>query len=225
VDLGLKAWLSLAMLAVVMALLIFVPAGDIRGYPEAWVYLAIFVGASAWTTVDLLRRDPALLVRRMRGGPTAESRPLQRIIMLFASSAFIALLVVPGFDHRFRWSSMSPAMVIAGDVLVAVGFYGILRVYRANSYSSATIGIASGQTLVSTGPYAIVRHPMYSNALLYTIGTPLALRSWWGLVAVAVMFLALVWRLMDEERLLALELPGYAEYRTRVRYRLIPRVW
>jgi len=224
-SLAAKAWVSLLALAVFMALLVFVPAGDVFGYPEAWIYLAIFVGASAWTTIDLIRRDPGLLERRMRGGPSAESRPLQRLIMLFASSAFLALLVVPGLDHRFGWSSMSTPTVVLGDVLVAVGFYGVLCVYRANSYTSATIGVASGQTLVSTGPYGVVRHPMYATALLYVLGTPLALRSWWGLVPVGVMLVALIWRLTDEEHMLARELAGYVGYQARVRYRLIPHVW
>jgi protein-S-isoprenylcysteine O-methyltransferase Ste14 len=225
VSLTSKAFASLLALAVLMSLLIFVPAGDVRGYPEAWVYLVIFVGSSTWTTIDLIRRDPGLLERRMRGGPTAEARPLQRLIMFFASSAFLGLLVVPGFDHRSGWSSMSTPVVILGDVMVAIGLYGVLLVYRANSYTSATIGVASGQTLVSTGPYGIVRHPMYANALLYVLGTPLALRSWWGLVPVGVMLVALVWRLTDEERMLAHELTGYSDYQSRVRYRLIPHVW
>ena len=220
-----KAWFSLALLAVVEALLIFIPAGDVRGYPEASFYLFIFFAASAWTTYELIDRDPALLERRMRGGPTAEPRPRQRTISLIASLAFIALLVVPALDHRFGWSSVPTFLVVAGDMLVAIGFYGVLRVFRVNSYTSATVDVASGQTLVSTGPYATVRHPMYAWALLYVVGTPLALRSWWGFAPVAVMLPALMWRLIDEEHLLARELAGYTDYQLRVRYRLIPGVW
>jgi protein-S-isoprenylcysteine O-methyltransferase Ste14 len=225
VKLAAKAWLSLAVLTVVMALLVFVPAGDVRGYPEASFYLCIYFAASAWTTCELIDRDPALLERRIRGGPTAEPRPRQRTIVLITSLAFIALLVVPALDHRFAWSSVPTFLVVAGDVLVAIGCYGILRVYRVNSYTSATVDVASGQTLVSTGPYATVRHPMYACGLLYVVGTPLALRSWWGLAPVAVMLPALIWRLIDEERLLARELAGYTDYQLRVRYRLIPRLW
>jgi protein-S-isoprenylcysteine O-methyltransferase Ste14 len=116
-------------------------------------------------------------------------------------------------------------LVIGGDVLVIVGFALIARVYRENTFTSATIEIAESQTVVSTGPYAIVRHPMYASALLYLVGTPLALGSYWGLVPIAAMLPFLVWRLLDEEQMLSIELPGYAEYRKRVRHRLVPFVW
>ena len=224
-NLAARAWFSLAVLALVMALLVFVPAGDVGGYPEAWLYLGLFFAASAWTTHELIEHDPALLERRMRGGPTAEPRPRQRIIMLIASAAFIGLLVVPGLDHRFGWSSVPGFIVVIGDALLVVGFYGILRVYRVNSYTAATVDVTSGQVVVATGPYAVVRHPMYASALLYVVGTPLALGSLWGLVPFAVMLPALIWRLLDEEQMLARELAGYRDYQRRVRYRLVPRVW
>jgi protein-S-isoprenylcysteine O-methyltransferase Ste14 len=223
-NLNTKAWLSLALLAIVMGLLLFVPAGTVR-YWQAWVYLAIFFGASILTTLSVMRHDPALLERRMRGGPTAEGRPVERLIMLFTSLGFIALLVVPALDFRFGWSAVPPGAVLIGDVLVVIGFYGISRVYRENTFASATIEIARGQKVISTGPYAIVRHPMYASALLYLLGTPLALGSYWGLVVVAAMLPFLLWRLFDEERFLAENLPGYTEYRGRVRHRLIPFVW
>ncbi len=219
-----RASLSLAALAVAMGLLVFVPAGTVR-YWQGWVYLAVFFGASLITTLDLLRRDPALLERRMSGGPTAEQRGTQKVVMLGASAAFIALLVVPALDHRFGWSTIPLGVVVIGDVLVAVGFLFIFRVYRENTFTSATIEIAQNQTVVSTGPYAIVRHPMYASAMLYLIGTPLALGSYWGLLAVAAMVPFLIWRLFDEERMLVANLAGYAEYRRKVSYRLIPYIW
>jgi protein-S-isoprenylcysteine O-methyltransferase Ste14 len=215
---------SLVVLAAVMALLVFGTAGTIR-YWQGWLYLAVFFGASLLTTLDLMRRDPALLERRMRGGPTAEKRPAQRLVMLGASVGFVSLLVLPALDRRLHWSDLSFRVVLAGDVLVVVGFYFIFRVYRENTFTSATIEIAPNQTVVSTGPYAIVRHPMYASALLYVIGTPLALGSYWGLIGVAVMLPFLIWRLFDEERMLAANLPGYVEYQMRVRHRLIPLVW
>jgi len=223
-SLAARALSSLAVLAAVMALLVFGTAGTVR-YWQAWVYLAVFFGASLITTLDLMRRDPALLERRMRGGPTAEKRPAQRLVMLGASVGFISLLMLPALDRRFNWSDVSLAVVVAGDVLVVVGFYFILRVYRENTFTSATIEIAANQTVVSTGPYAIVRHPMYASALLYVVGTPLALGSYWGLIGVAVMLPFLIWRLFDEERMLVAGLPGYVEYERKVRYRLIPFVW
>jgi protein-S-isoprenylcysteine O-methyltransferase Ste14 len=207
-----------------MGLLLFVPAWTVH-YWQAWTYLSIFIGATALTTLDLLRRDPALLERRMTGGPTAEKRPAQRLIMLAVSAGFIAMLVVSALDHRFAWSAVPLGAVVAGDLLVAIGFGLILRVYRENTFTSATVEVAANQTVVSTGPYAIVRHPMYASGSLYLFGTPLALESYWGLVPVAAMMPFLIWRLLDEERLLARDLSGYTEYQKRVRYRLLPRVW
>jgi protein-S-isoprenylcysteine O-methyltransferase Ste14 len=223
-NLNARAWLALAILALVMSLLLFVPAGAVR-YWEAWTYLSIFIGASVLITLYLMRKDPALLERRMRGGPTAEKQPAQKFIMLCATVAFIALLVVPAFDHRLGWSTVSLAGVAVGDALVAIGFYLIFLVYRENTYTSAIIEVAEGQTVISTGPYAIVRHPMYAGGLVYLVGTPLALASYWGFVAIAAIVPCLVWRLIDEERYLATHLPGYTAYRERVRYRLVPYVW
>src|SRR5215813_3298382 len=178
-----RARFALAALAVVTALLLFVPAGTID-YWQGWVYLIIFFGASWLTTIYLERYDPALLERRMHGGPTAETEPRQKIIMLGASLGFIALLVVPALDRRFGWSAAPVWVVVLGAILTVVGFYLIFRVYRVNTFTAATIQVAPDQHVVSTGPYAIVRHPMYASALLYVIGTPLALGSWWGLLAI-----------------------------------------
>jgi protein-S-isoprenylcysteine O-methyltransferase Ste14 len=223
-SLNIKALLAILVLAVVMGLLIFVPAGAIN-YWQAWLYLSIFFFASLLTTLYLMTNDPALLKRRMSGGPTAEKRPVQQIIMLFTSLGFIALLVVPALDRRFGWSNVPTYVVIIGDLLVTVGFYLIFRVYRENTFSSATIEVAPDQEVVSTGPYAIVRHPMYAGALLYLLGTPLALGSYWGVLAFVFILPFLIWRLFDEEKTLVTELPGYAEYRQRVRHRLVPLIW
>jgi protein-S-isoprenylcysteine O-methyltransferase Ste14 len=223
-NLNAKAWLSLVVLTVVMGLLLFIPAGTIH-YWQAWVYLLIFMGASLLTTLYLMKKDPALLNRRMRGGPTAEKRRTQKLIMLCTSICFIALLVVPALDHRFRWSAMPLSCVIVGDVLVGIGFYFIFIVYKENTFTSATIEVAEGQKVISTGPYAIVRHPMYASALLYLVGTPLALGSFWDLLALSAMIPFLIWRLYDEESFLAVNLPGYTEYQKKVRHRLIPFIW
>ena len=145
--------------------------------------------------------------------------------MLCTSIGFLALLVVPALDVRFRWSAVPLGGIVVGDVLVVTGFAGIARVYRENTFTSATIEVAKDQKVVSTGPYAIVRHPMYASASLYLLGTPLALGSYWGLLAVVAMFPFLIWRLLDEERLLARNLVGYTEYQKRVRSRLVPRIW
>jgi protein-S-isoprenylcysteine O-methyltransferase Ste14 len=219
-----RAWLHLAVLTALLGLVLFGCAGTLR-YWEGWAYLAIFGGQSALVTLYLLKRDPALLERRMRGGPVAEGRPAQRIIMLLVSIAYVALFAVPGLDHRLGWSSVPLPLVIAGDVLVAISLYLVFLVFRENSYTCATVEVVEGQRVISTGPYAIVRHPMYASGAVYLFGTPLALGSWWGFAAIAVMMPFLIWRLLDEERLLAAELPGYRDYQKRVRHRLIPGVW
>src|SRR5208283_3660590 len=223
-NLNAQAWLSLVGLTVLMGLLIFIPAGTID-YWQAWVYLFVFIGASLLTTLYLMKKDPALLNRRMRGGPTAEKRRTQKLIMLCTSICFIALLVVPALDHRFRWSAMLLSCVIVGDVLVAIGFYFIFLVYKENTFSSATIEVAEDQKVISTGPYAVVRHPMYASAFLYLVGTSFALGSFWGLLALLAMMPFLIWRLYDEESFLAGNLPGYTEYQKKVRHRLIPFIW
>lgn len=223
-SLSSRAWLSVVLLLVVMGLLLFLTAGSIR-YWQGWVYIVVFGGASAIATADLIRRDPALLERRMRGGPTAETRPAQKVIMALVSVGFIALLIVPALDFRFGWSRVPTAVVLFGDVLVVVGFALIMRVYRENTYTAATVQVAEGQKVISTGPYALVRHPMYASALLYFIGTPLALGSYWGFVPFAAILPGLIWRLLDEEHMLAHQLPGYTEYQKKVRHHLLPGIW
>lgn len=223
-NLDARAWFALAVLTVAMALLLFVPAGTVR-YGQAWVYLGVFAGVSTLMTLDLMRKDPALLARRMRGGPTAEKEPTQKLIMLGISIGFIALLVVPALDHRFGWSAVPVGGVVAGDALVVTGFSLIALVYRANTFSSATIEIAENQEVISSGPYALVRHPMYASGILYLLGTPLALGSYWGLVPLVAMMPLLIWRLLAEERFLARNLAGYTEYQRRIRHRLVPGMW
>ncbi|HKA45341.1 MAG TPA: isoprenylcysteine carboxylmethyltransferase family protein [Burkholderiales bacterium] len=219
-----KALFALAVLGMVMGLLLFVPAGTVH-YWQAWAYLSVFMGASLLITLYLMKHDPALLARRMKGGPTAEKQTPQKLIMLGASIGFVALLVVPGLDYRFRWSAVPHGVALAGDMLIAIGFYLIFLVYRENTYTSATIEIAADQKVVATGPYAIVRHPMYAGGMLYVAGTPLALGSWWGFAGLAVMLPFLIWRLLEEEKFLARNLPGYREYQETVRHRLVPFLW
>lgn len=223
-TLNARAWIAVVVLGLAMGVLLFTCAGTWQ-YWQAWVFLMVFVGASALITLDLMHRDPALLERRMRGGPTAEKETAQRVIMFFASAGFIALLVIPALDIRYGWSFVPLPAVLVGDLLVAIGFYFIALVYRENTFTSATVQVVADQKVVTTGPYAIVRHPMYASALLYLTGMPPALGSWWGFAALAAFVPVLIWRLADEERLLARDLPGYTEYQSRVRYRLIPFVW
>jgi len=223
-SLNTKAWLGGVFLAVVMALLLFLPAGTAR-YWQAWIYLAVFFGSLLPQTLYLVKKNPALLKRRLKGGPLAEKEKSQKIIMLFTSIGFVALLVVPALDHRFLWSKAPPYMVAAGDLLTVLGFTIIFLVFKENPFTSAAIEVAVDQKVISTGPYAVVRHPMYAGGLLYLLGAPLALGSYWGLLALAAMWPFLIWRLFDEERFLSKNLPGYTEYCAKVRWRLIPGVF
>jgi len=154
-SLHVKAWLGLVFLAVVMGLLVFVPAGTVH-YWQGWVFLGVFFAASLAQTLYLMKYDPALLQRRLAGGPTAEKTPTQRIIMVLVSIGFIGLLVVPAFDHRLGWSAVPLFGVIGGNVLIAVGFAIVFLVFRENSFTSATIQVVKDQRVVATGPYTLV---------------------------------------------------------------------
>ena len=207
-----------------MGLLLFVPAGTIH-YWQAWAYLGVYFAASFLITLYLMKKDPDLLQRRLNGGPIAEKEKSQKIIMLFASMGYIALLVVPALDHRFHWSSVPTTVVIMGDNLTALSYWLIFLVFQENTFTSSTIEIAENQKVISTGLYAFVRHPMYAGGLLLLIAAPVALGSYWGLLAFLTVLPTIIWRLLDEEKFLAKKLPEYSAYCAKVRWRLIPRVF
>jgi len=223
-NLARKTVLGFAQLIVAMSIALFAPAGTL-GYWQAWVFLLVFVGSAAIITWYLWRNDPSLLERRVEAGPAAEKQTLQKVIQAVAALTFIGSLVVPALDHRFGWSGVPVALEIAAEVLVALGFFIVFRVFRENSFSAATIAVASNQKVIATGPYGVVRHPMYAGALVMLVGMPLALGSWWGLLLLIPMTFVLVLRLLDEEKFLATNLSGYTEYCQRVRYRLVPYIW
>ena len=222
--LNIKAFVGLICLFLAMAALLFIPAWTLD-YWQAWAFLAVYFGCSLAVTLYGIVRDPKLLQRRMSGGPAAEKDPIQKIIMSIISLGFIGLLIVPALDHRFVWSRMPPYVALAGDVLVALGFLAIFFVLKENTFASATIELAPDQKVISTGPYAALRHPMYAGALPLLLGIPIALGSWWGLPVLVLMLPAIIWRLVDEEKFLATNLSGYAAYQQKVRFRLIPLVW
>jgi len=222
--LNVKAFGGLLLLFLIMAALLLIPAGTLD-YWQAWTFLTVYFAWALAITLYLMRKDPDLLARRMSGGPTAEKRTSQKIIMSFTSLGFIGLIVVPALDRRFGWSHMPPYAALAGDLLVALGWLAIFFVFKENTFTSATIELASGQEVISTGPYALVRHPMYAGGLVMLLGMPIALGWWWGVLVMAAILPALIWRLFDEERFLTRNLPGYGEYQHKVRYRLIPQIW
>jgi protein-S-isoprenylcysteine O-methyltransferase Ste14 len=204
--------------------LLFVPAGTVS-YWQAWVFIAVFLVATLVPSMYLAVHDPAALQRRMRAGPTAETRKVQKIAITCTVVMVMAVLVVSALDHRFGWSQVPAPAVIVGDVLVAVGLGIAQFVVIQNSWAGATITIEAEQKLVSTGLYGLVRHPMYFGALVMMIGTPLALDSYWALLAVLPALPVLGLRISDEESMLEQELDGYRQYKEKVHYRLVPYVW
>ncbi len=159
-----KALAGLLLLFLAMAAALFIPAGTLD-YWQAWIFLAVYFAASAALSLHLMQNDQALMERRMRGGPLAEKEPTQRIIMSIVSLGFVGLLVVPAFDRRCGWSEMPPHLALAVDGLVVLGWLAIFFVFRENSFTSATVELAPDQRVISTGPYARVRHPMYAGLL------------------------------------------------------------
>jgi protein-S-isoprenylcysteine O-methyltransferase Ste14 len=219
-----KAFGGLVFFIIALATLVFLPAWTLD-YWQAWVFLALMTVLTFAVTIYLMRNDPKLLERRVSAGPAAEKEKTQIIIQSFATVAFIAVIIVPAFDHRFVWSPVPAGVVIVGNLLIVLGFYIIFRVFKENTFTSGTIEIHQHQKVISTGPYALVRHPMYVGGLVFLLGVPLALGSWCALLTFLPISTAIIWRLLDEEKFLAKNLAGYVEYQLRVKYRLVPCVW
>jgi len=210
--------------AFLLGLLLFIPAGTFN-YWQAWVFIVVFMTSVSAIGVYLTLKDPALLERRKNIGPAAEQSPVQKIIISIGILADLGLLVFCALDFRFGWSPVPPFVSLIGDALVALGLFIDLLVFKENSYGASNITVEENQRVISTGPYALVRHPMYAGVLIMVIGVPLALCSWWGLAIVALVAPVLAWRILDEEKLLKKDLPGYVEYTRKVRYRLVPYLW
>ena len=219
-----RAFAGLTQLEVAVALLLFLPAGTVRFW-QAWVYWGVFTVSVVLISVYFLKRDPGLVERRLRAGPAAERERSQKVIQALAGILWCLLFVVPGLEHRFRPAPLPPALVLAGDGLAAAGFAIVFLVFRENSYAAGSIEVEPGQQVVSTGPYALVRHPMYAGAALMLLATPPALGSLWGLACAIPLCGLIAVRAVEEERTLGRSLPGYEAYRRKVRHRLIPGIW
>jgi protein-S-isoprenylcysteine O-methyltransferase Ste14 len=216
-----RGWLGL------MGLLLFLAAGNWQ-WAQAWAFLAIFAVGSVAFSVWLLGRDPALLASRL--GPLVQrGQPIwDRIFLLTFVFIWCGWLVLMALDaQRWHTSDVPPSLNIVGGTLVIAGFLATVLVLRENSFAAPVVRVQAEreQRVIDTGPYAVVRHPMYAAAVLYLAGMPLLLGSWYGLLIVPIMIAGMAPRAVFEERLLKRELPGYADYMTRVRYRLIPGVW
>jgi protein-S-isoprenylcysteine O-methyltransferase Ste14 len=209
---------------VFFGVVLFWPAGTFN-YWQAWVFIAILIVMSTGPSVYWGRRKPEVLRRRMKSGPMAETRPAQKVATVGIVATVLAVSVVSAFDHRFGWSQVPIWIVVVGNILVAVGLGMALQVVNQNEYAAATITVEAQQPVISTGLYGVVRHPMYAFASLMIVGMPLALDSYWGLVAVVPAVAVFALRIADEEKMLRQELAGYDEYTRKVRYRLVPGVW
>lgn len=223
-DLNRRALIGILRTFVVLVAAIFVPSWTLR-YWQGWACLAAFFIPACGITVYVAKYDPALLERRLKAGARAEKEKGQKVVQAVTATVFLADFVIPGFDHRFGWSSVPVWAAMAGDMMMILGFVTVFEVFKANTFTSGIIEVATDQKVISTGPYAVVRHPMYVGGLILLYGIPLALGSWWGMLVNIPMTMAVVWRLLDEERFLLANLPGYAEYRGKVKYRLTPFVW
>ena len=220
-NLNTKAFAGLLYVCIAVSALIFLSAWTLN-YWQAWLFLAIFMVSISAVFMYLISNDPKLLARRVNNTEETKS---QKIIHFFINLAFAAVIVIPAIDHRFGWSAAPWYVVIVGNVLVSLGILIIFFVFKENSFTAAIIEVAADQKVISTGPYAWVRHPMYVGGLIFIFGIPLALGSWWGLLTVILFVPILVWRILDEEKFLIKNLSGYAEYQTTVKYRLVPFIW
>ncbi|MGB8353054.1 MAG: isoprenylcysteine carboxylmethyltransferase family protein, partial [Chthoniobacteraceae bacterium] len=206
-DLNKKAIGGLVQLVVILSATLFLPAWTLH-YWQAWVLLGVFFLSALAITIYLMRNDPKLLERRINAGPAAEKERSQKIIQFLAAISFVAIFVLPAIDHRFGWSAVPVYAIAVGDLLAVLGFLIVFLVFKENTFTSAVIEVSAGQKLIATGPYAYVRHPMYTGTLVMLSGVPVALGSWWGLLTIVPMTLLLAWRLLDEEKFLAKNLPG-----------------
>jgi len=219
-----QAWPRQAAFVLFLAALMFIPAGTLR-YWQGWLFLLVFVGSAIALGLYFTKHDPALIEGRIHAGPFAEQEPAQKVIVALLLASLLLMIVVPAFDYRWHWSAEPAWLVILADAGIVASFVVFFFVMKQNSYAAATVRAESGQPVISTGLYGVVRHPMYSGALLMMIGMPLALGSYWSLLLVIPATAVLAWRLLDEERVLRRDLPGYADYCRQIRYRLIPGLW
>ena len=222
-----KALLEVVAEFSVFAALLFVSAGTLL-WPAGWVFLAIFFGFALAIVLWLVRENPQLLAERM-SSPLQRGQPLwDKVFVAAVMVFFVAWLIVMPLDAvRFGWSEVPDWLQILGALGVVLSLYIMFLTFRENAYLALVVKLQEerGQSVVSTGPYRYVRHPMYASMFLFFPGSALLLGSWWGLLPCAVLLGLLVWRIPLEERVLEKGLAGYDEYERNVRYRLIPHVW
>ena len=205
----------------VLAALFFLPAGT-WNYPEAWIYMAVIFIPMLFTLNYLMKNDPDLLERRMR---MRETQTAQKKIVSLSLIYFILAFLLPGFDKRFGWSNVPFYIALVANLIVLVSYLSVIQVFKVNSYASRVVEVMKGQKVISTGPYAIVRHPMYTAVSFMYVFSPLALGSYWAMIPAVLIIPLLMARIKNEEEVLQKELEGYVEYKQKTKYRLIPFIW
>ncbi len=220
---GLKTRIFARFLALplVVYLLLFLPAGTFN-YWQVYVYFGIILTLALGAMAYFLKHDPELIERRLR---MREEQATQQAVILSLLVVVIRGVGIPGLDRRFGWSEVPTAVVLLADAVVAGSYLFTALVMKTNSYASRIVEVEEGQQVIRTGPYAVVRHPMYASATLMFFATPIALGSWWGLLPMTAVPLVLVPRILNEEKVLREELKGYTDYCNEVRWRILPYVW
>ena len=214
-------------LFVVLALVLFFAAGTLA-WPAGWTFLILFLAFTLALSLWLLKNNPGLLTERMTGLSSPKRKAWDTIFYAIANVLFLVWLAVMPLDAvRFHWSQMPAWLQVVGTLLLLYSFYLFFLTFRENSYLAPMVYIQKdrGQTVISTGPYHYVRHPMYAGAFLFLLGITLLLGSWYGLIPLLLLVIGITLRAIQEEHTLQAELPGYDEYMTRVKHRFIPYVW
>jgi protein-S-isoprenylcysteine O-methyltransferase Ste14 len=211
-----------SLLPLFLGLFILLPAGTFDFW-QAYLYLSVLVVPMILVLLYFIKQDPKFLERRTRA---KEKEKQQKLIVILTTLIFLVGFIIPGLDHRFDWSNIPTFLVIAADIVVLLGYLMIFQVFKQNSYASRIVEINENQKVITTGLYGIVRHPMYLGILIMYLPTPIALGSYWGLIPfIAFLPVALVFRILNEEKVLSNDLQGYNEYCQRTIYRLIPFIW
>jgi protein-S-isoprenylcysteine O-methyltransferase Ste14 len=216
-----KIIIRFSLFPIIFGLIILISAGTFN-YWQAYLYLSILMVPMAFVVVYFLKNDPKFLERRTRA---KEKEKEQLVIQIVFSLIFLSGFILPGLDKRFGWSVVSSVIVIIADAVIFLGYILVFSVFRQNSYASRIVEVEKDQKIITTGLYSIVRHPMYIGVIVMYVPTPLALGSYWGLIPMATIPLALMFRILNEEKVLRKDLPGYTEYCQKTRYRLIPFIW
>lgn len=206
---------------IVLNITLFLPAGTIY-YWQAWILISVTFVPLIFFVTYMYHKDPKLLERRLNA---REKEKEQKILQLLGIVEFLGLFLLPGFDFRYHWSHVPVPIVILSNIGYLLGYLFIVRVFLENSYASRVIQVEKNQKVISTGPYAYIRHPMYLGVLIMYFFLPIALGSYYSVIAYILLPVHLALRIRNEEKVLEKELPGYKEYKEKVKFKMIPYLW